>query len=106
MDRQGDGGLSPFASSFPRAIRALLQNAHKPSREGVESVGVEQEVAHAQKRHEDEQSINPVFDGWPQFGHRAEYDRIGHPRKPKLLERDVFRQSYTSSWPDLFHGFV
>lgn len=64
----------------------LLENAHEPSREGVERFGVEQEIAHAQKRYEDEQSINPVPDGWPQFGHRAEYDRIGLARKPKLLE--------------------
>ena len=45
-----------------------LENAHEPSREGVERLGVEEEVGHAQKRHGDEQSINPVFDGWPQFG--------------------------------------
>jgi hypothetical protein len=45
-----------------------LQNAYKPSREGVERLGIEEEVGHAQKRYDDEQSINPASNGWPQFG--------------------------------------
>ena len=53
------------------ALIAPLENAHKPSHEGVECAGVEQEVSHAQKRYEDEQRINPVPDGWRQFRHRV-----------------------------------
>jgi hypothetical protein len=43
--------------------KSRLEGVYKPSREGVERLGVEEEVGHAQKRYGNEQSINPVLDG-------------------------------------------
>lgn len=48
-----------------------LENAHQPSKEGVEGGRIEQEVGHAQKRYQDEHSVNPVPDGWWQSEHRS-----------------------------------
>jgi hypothetical protein len=77
------GGLA-FQTQIVVGAGPSLKNAHQPSQEGIEGCGVEQEVGHAQKRYQDERSVNPVPDGWPQSGHRTKCDRIGLPRNPKL----------------------
>jgi hypothetical protein len=43
--------------------RSWLENACKPSREGVKRLGVEEEVGRAKKWYGDKQSINRVFEG-------------------------------------------
>ena len=61
-----------------------LENSGQPSQECVKRLRIEEEIRHTQKRYEDEQGIDPIPDGWPQFRHRREYRRIGPARKPTI----------------------
>lgn len=70
---------------FPRkASQTQLENLGQPRQNCVERVGIEEEVRHPGKRHQYEQCVDAVPDGFPFLGHGAEYCRIGLARKFSL----------------------
>jgi hypothetical protein len=51
---------------------SLLEHARQSSQPGVKGNRLNRKVGHAQKQRQDEHSVDPVSDGWPQFGHQPE----------------------------------
>jgi hypothetical protein len=49
----------------------MLENSRKPCGKCVESRWIEQEIRHHDKWHEDQQSIDPIPNGWRHFPHAA-----------------------------------